>query len=124
MDIMKKLIIVGIFYSLSGCSDSSNLGSAEYALVYDTREILQCGQILSLEDSAQILVDAGIDVLSSSCGNKTGIAYAQVCGAPSASIIIHEIRNQNLPGAEAEGFLDVETLIDTNAGTSYEIVEC
>lgn len=70
------------------------------------------------------LIEAGIDVLGSTCGYHTGVAYPAVCGAGTNDILVHEIRQVNLPDAEAVGFEALETLVDAAAGTGYELIDC
>ena len=94
-------------------------------LVYADREVRQCESTgISLEASAQFLIYAGIDVLQSTCGIRTGVAFPDVCGGRTADILAHEIRSVNLPDAEKLGFYDIRTLIDPSAGTNYQFVDC
>ncbi len=79
---------------------------------------------MSLESSAQVLTGAGIDVRWSSCGVKSGVVVASVCGAPSLSILIHEIPTGNLQNAERVGFQAISVLVDASAGTDYELTDC
>ena len=97
----------------------------ENLLVYADREARQCeSDGVSPEASAQILINAGIDVLQSTCGIKTGVEYPAVCGGETADILVHEIRSVNLPDAEQLGFQEISTLTDAAAGTSYELLDC
>jgi hypothetical protein len=94
-------------------------------LVYADREVRQCeSDGISPEASAQLLIDAGIDVLQSTCGIRTGVEYTAVCGGKTADILVHEIRSVNLPDAEQLGFQEISSLIDAAAGTSYELLDC
>ena len=79
---------------------------------------------VSLVSRAQILINAGIDVLQSTCGIRTGVQYPAVCGGATADILVHEIRSVNLPDAEQLGFQEIGTLIDAAAGRSYKLVDC
>ena len=95
------------------------------ALVYEGRQSLQCGtRGLTTQESAQKLVNGGIDVVLSNCGVITGVVYAAVCGAGTGEILIHEIRAVNLPDAEKRGFKSVVTLTDPIAGTDWAKVDC
>ncbi len=97
----------------------------EDTLVYADREVRQCeSDGMSPEASAQILINAGIDVLQSTCGIRTGVEYPAVCGGGTADILVHEIRSVNLPDAEQLGFQEISTLIDEAVGTSYELLNC
>ncbi len=94
-------------------------------LVYADREVRQCeSDGVSSGASAQILINAGIDVLQSTCGIRTGVEYPAVCGGGTADILVHEIRSVNLPDAEQLGFQEISTLIDATAGTGYELLDC
>jgi len=94
-------------------------------LVYSDRGVRQCeSDGVSLEASAQILIDAGIDVIKSTCGIRTGVEYPAVCGGATGDILVHEIRSVNLSDAEQLDFQEISTLIDAAAGTSYELVDC
>ena len=94
-------------------------------LVYVDREVRQCeSDGISLEASAQSLISAGIDVLQSTCGVRTGVEYPAVCGGGTADILVHEIRDVNLPDAEKLGFQEIGTLVNASAGTSYLLIDC
>lgn len=94
-------------------------------LIYADRGARQCeSDGLSPEESAQILINAGIDVLASTCGIITGVAFPAVCGGGTPDILVHQIRSVNLPDAEQLGFQEINTLVDPAAGTSYQLVEC
>jgi hypothetical protein len=82
----------------------------------------QCEPAASLESSARKLLDAGVDVLKSSCGAQTGVGYAAVCGGLSGELLVHEIRRVDLPQAERLGFQEIEVLVD--AGTGYQLSDC
>ncbi len=110
---------------LAACSGDSGSGAADGALVYTGTGAAQCETGgLSLEQSAQRLIDAGIDVLDSACGAMTGVAFAAVCGAPTGEILVHEIRDVNAPHAREIGYESVETLVDPEQGTGYRLVDC
>ena len=94
-------------------------------LVYEGRQSVQCGtRGLTTQQSAQKLVDGGIDVLESNCGVITGMFYAAVCGGGTGDILIHKIRKENLADAEALGFKSVTELQDPAQGTDYAKVDC
>lgn len=94
-------------------------------LVYEGRQSLQCEtRGLTTRESAQKLINGGIDVIASNCGAITGIAYPALCGSPTGEILIHEIRQVNLPDAEQRGFQPVRTLQDPIKGTGWNKVDC
>lgn len=108
-----------------GCGDDGQLAAPGNRLVFMDRGAKQCesdGQ--TPEANAQVLIGAGIDVLRSTCGFRTGVAFPAVCGGPTADILVHEIRHVNVVHAEPLGFRLVETLVDAQAGTGYRIVDC
>jgi hypothetical protein len=98
---------------------------SDNVLVYESRQSLQCGtRGLTTQQSAQKLVNGGIDVLESNCGVQTGVAFVTVCGAGTGEILIHKIRQSNLEDAERLGFGPVADLVDPAAGTNYAKVDC
>lgn len=126
-----RLLLYAFPVALAGAAACSSDGGSALdpgpgdTLVYESRGARQCeSDGLTAEASAQKLINAGIDVLSSTCGYRTGVAFAAVCGGPTADILIHEIRIANLPDAERLGFAEVATLIDASAGTGYTAIDC
>ena len=111
---------------LAGCDDDGGgFASPGNELVFESRGSLQCeSDGITPEASAQKLINVGIDVLSSTCGNRTGVAFPTVCGAPTGEILVHEIRGVSVPDAEQLGFAEVSTLVDQSAGTGYELIDC
>lgn len=113
---MKHAVALGTLL-LAACA--SNLPDA--TLVFENGAP-QCEPAVSLESSARKLLDAGVDVLKSSCGAQTGVGYAAVCGGLSGELLVHEIRRVDLPEAERLGFQQIEVLVD--AGTGYRLAVC
>jgi len=111
------------FLFLAACSSGSSITEETLVFAYGPR---QCESGISLESSAQILIDAGIDVLKSSCGAQTGYFYPAVamCGMPSGLIWVHEIRTVNLSDAEQLGFHEISILVDASAGAGYQLIDC
>ena len=112
---------------LPGCGDEPAPGTSQPGdlLVYESRQAVQCGSRgLTTGQSAQKLIDGGIDVIASNCGVVTGVAYAAVCGQATGEILIHEIRRVNVPDAEQRGFNPVTELQDPVSGVSWEKVDC
>jgi len=123
MDVRHAIYVATLL--LVACGGDSSAPAPGDTLVYVDRGVRQCeSDGIAPQASAQILIDAGIDVLQSSCGIRTGVAFPAVCGAGTADILVHEIRSVNLPDAERLGFQETSTLIDTAAGTGYELVDC
>jgi hypothetical protein len=94
-------------------------------LVFESRQSIQCGtRGLTTQQSAQKLINGGIDVLESHCGAVTGVGFAAVCGGDTGEILIHEIRIVNLSDAERLGFRSVGTLQDPAVGSGFVKVDC
>ncbi len=128
---MRIITISVLAACLVACTDNGPDGAVNgdvdpsIAMVYTNRGAVQCEHSgLSPQDSATVLAAAGLDVLSTSCGFQTGIAYPAVCGAGTPDILVHEIRSVNLPDAEALGYHPVEALVDPDVGTGYQLTEC
>ena len=60
------------------------------------------------------LVNAGVAVLTSSCGN-TGLGYPAVCGGPNGEIGISEINASQSSQAQALGFAPLSTYPNASA---------
>lgn len=112
--------MAGLF--LVACGD-------EYATVtvYEPGPVLaQCEEpALTLEQSAARLDGAGIEILRSSCGAISGVAFASVCGAPTGQILLHDIRGSSLAAAQSLGFKDGTTLASgAQPGSGWERAPC
>jgi len=117
---IRHILYSGIFL-LAACGSET---SAPDGILVFADGALQCEPKISIESNAQLLTAAGIEVLQSSCGVKTGVSVASVCGAPSLNILIHEIPAAKLQDAERLGFHEVGVLVDEAAGTGYELTDC
>ena len=107
-----------------GKSPTEKITSGD-VLVFESRQAIQCGSRgLTTQQSAQKLVNGGIDVLESNCGVNTGVAFATLCGLGTGDILIHKIRRVNLADAEQLGFSSVATLQNPAAGIGYAKVDC
>ena len=105
--------------------DPSERVSTGDVLVYESRQAIQCTtRGLTTQQSAQKLVNGGIDVLESNCGVNTNLVFVTVCGAGTGDILIHKIRKVNLPDAERLGFSSVATLQNPTTGIGYVKVDC
>jgi hypothetical protein len=66
---------VVLLAACSGNDDPSDLARIGNRLVYTSREALQCeSDGITPAESAQRLIDAGVDVIESTCGLITGVA--------------------------------------------------
>ena len=114
--------MAAVLFAQCDGSDSLRLGHGD-TLVFADRGAHQCQQDgMTPEVSAQRLIDAGVDVLKSYCGQRTGVAFPAVCGAPTGDILLHQIRAANLPDAERLGFQNVAQL--AAIGQGYVLVDC
>lgn len=126
----RRFIACAVAALLAGCGGDGDGGGKRFAapgnrLVFESRQSLQCeSDGISPETSAQKLINAGIDVLRSTCGNRTGVVFPAVCGGPTGEILVHEIRAVNVEDALRLGFAEVSTLVDVAAGTNYQLIDC
>lgn len=77
----------------------------------------------SLQETAKILNEQGIEVLNSQCGNLTGMAFAAMCGGKTSGIHLHTITKSQLAVAAELGFASAASLAN-DEGLGYEIVPC
>jgi hypothetical protein len=110
---------------LAACSDNnSDSPAVTNILVYDGREILRCAASTEdLTDSAQLLVNDGIDVLSSVCGTPTEQPDPNACTPSVPRLLIHEIRAANETDAEEAGFVNTDSL-STNSEAGFTSIDC
>jgi len=78
---------------------------------------------VSEQQTAQILIAKGINVVASQCGYLSGVAVAAQCGLGDINIHLHTINARNLPEAQALGFKSVSTL-KREDDTGYVIIDC
>lgn len=78
----------------------------------------------TLANSTNQLTNAGIKVLTSTCGTQTGMAVITVCGAPTLGIHLHEIKTSDVPQAKRLGYEEVHNLVNKDRGTGYETIDC
>lgn len=93
-------------------------------LVYKENVAIQCQEgRISTEQTAKMLTDKGIDVVSSHCGEHTGVAVLAVCGAGTLHINLHQIANSSVADAVELGFGPVSEL-KNEEGRGYIFEEC
>jgi len=107
-----------------GCERAAT--TSESVMVYESRNALQCEPTsgISPADSAAKLSDAGIDMVDTYCGYKTGVMYPAACGMGTPDILIHRIAETDLSVALQTGFSLVDELTNYEQGISYEVVDC
>lgn len=119
--------------SVSGMSAVGSSGPNAGLLVYDTQLLRSCGyeENRTRDESSQVLIDAGIDVIGSYCARLTGVAFQESCFSPEGGIYVHELHEANQSDADSLGYATVASLesFTTNEGmvdavVSYELVEC
>ena len=81
--------------------------------VFKSDESLQCqpNSGITLEDMAQELIDAGVDVICSQKGSD-GMARPAVCDIESGGINVYTINAVNLDDVNSLGYESVEILPD------------
>jgi len=124
--ILVRCRFLGVLVLATACSGGGEATTdPSDVLIFTDSGARQCESGgMSPDESAQALIVAGVDVLQSRCGIRTGVAYAAVCGGETGQIILHEIRAVNLPTARQLGYELASTLIDPVMGTSYQSVDC
>jgi hypothetical protein len=116
----RYILIIAIVGLVGGCGEtqvSNPFSGSNQVQIYKADGSLQCepfDKAQSLTDMRMELVNAGIDVVASSCGYD-GLAHATVCGGATGQINIFRIPEQNLVDAEALGFANLTTLPDYQA---------
>lgn len=104
---------------LSGCN------AGDPVMVYESRNALQCETTgISPSESAAKLSAEDIEVTETVCGRRTGVAYPAACGMGTGTILIHKIAETDLAVAKNIGFQEVSELVNLDAGTGYEFVDC
>lgn len=113
--------LLGITLFLIGCNHDAD---ENHVLAYIDDGAVQCeSDGLSADQTAQILIDDGIDVMLSHCGYLSGIAVAAQCGLGNTNINLHTINIQNIYDARELGFEPVSSLKHGD-DIGYVIIEC
>ena len=118
-------IIVMPFLLLAACSNGSgnrelSNDEKETATVFEEKNSIQCGPSgLSIEESAQRLVDTGIDVIQSDCAYNNLITVISLCGTRTSEILVHKIPVQNVADAEGGDFTNTNEI-----DNEYSVYEC
>lgn len=118
-------LITGAGLGACGDEQASDDAAPGNALVFESRQSVQCGSRgITAQQSAQRLINGGLDVTRSGCGVMTGVAFAAVCGGGTGEILLHEIRTANVDDADRLGFAPVEELRNPATGQGYSWVDC
>jgi hypothetical protein len=113
------------FLLLAACSNGSgnrelSNDEKETATVFEEKHSILCGPSgLSIEESAQRLVDTGIDVIQSDCAYNNLITVISLCGTRTSEILVHKIPVQNVADAEGDGFANTNDI-----DNDYNVYEC
>ena len=114
------LLLLFIITVGSSCNETSTGNE----VVYINNGAIQCeSKGLSEVETAQILINEGIDVLKSQCAYITGIAIAAQCGLGGSNINLHTLNTQNLVDAQTLGFLSISEL-QKGDDPGYKIIDC
>ncbi len=101
--------------------DDENSLPDDQVIVYIDDMAIQCESPgLSEIETAQQLIDVGIDIIASMCGSFTA-AVITICGAQTTGINLHIINIQNVVDAQELGFEPVSSLIVEN-DRGYDII--
>jgi hypothetical protein len=107
-----------LLLSLGACANQT-------VRVYESTGEKQCeGGGVTLSESKVRLTNAGIDVLDSKCGIRTGVGVLAVCGGTTVNIHTHKIKTHDLEKAKGMGFANLSTLVNKASGTGYEFKQC
>lgn len=100
-------LLLSILSTACGLGEDDNL-----EWVYIDNGAIQCEFTgWSEKETAQTLIDNGIDVVNSSCGYLTGVGIADLCGLGDTNINLHRINRQNIPDARKLGYEPVSSLV-------------
>ena len=110
--IMKYVSIFALLVVLCSCVPEDL--DRQYTIVYKYDGSVQCDSAnIAVEEMAQELINAGIDVICSAKGND-GLIYPTVCGASTGNINFYKIHQVNFDEAEALGFISASKLNNNN----------
>ena len=117
-----RLCLVVVLLALSACEVSKE--QEDEALVYIDDSAIQCGfEGYSVTQTAQLLIDNGIDVLNSQCAYISNLLIAAACGLGNNNIHLHSINRRNLVDANVLAYHSVDQLSHDGA-QGYEIIDC
>lgn len=118
---MKALYYIFLLLYLTACSSATDENDE---IVYIDNGAIQCGTSgLTALQTAQTLIDIGIDVSNSQCAYLTDIAVAALCGLGDTNINVHTIPKQSLTDARTLGYESVSTLI-RGSESGYALINC
>lgn len=120
---MRYILLTILSLILMACEheDDENSLPDDQVIVYIDDMAIQCESPgLSEIETAQQLIDVGIDIIASMCGSFTA-AVITICGAQTTGINLHIINIQNVVDAQELGFEPVSSLIVEN-DRGYDII--
>lgn len=127
-----RIAICALATLLAACSEGDaslvtapGLSGPEAVVFENGPAVFQCAApALTVSQSAAKLEGIGIPVRTSSCGVRTGVAYPDVCGAPTGQLILHNIPTSSLSTAQAAGFYPAQGLVDASRGIGWRRASC
>ena len=126
---MKKHIALPLIAAIcaftTSCGGSNSSDSEINSVqVFISNGSIHCGfEGNSPAQTAQLLIQNGIDVIESQCGIITGLARPAVCGSATDEVNIHTIFRANQNAAEELGF-QPESNFNNQAALSLSVVPC
>lgn len=122
MRLINTTIILFLMSGCHGASIESNEENEEQVLVFISNEAIQCEfKGLMPAETAQKLINIGVDVIESQCGMIGGGVMA-LCGLSTQEINIHTIHSQNVEDAKGAGFRPVSFIEEI--GLDYGVTSC
>jgi len=121
---MRTLIITTFALSLVACNSNDKEEQQNQSLVYINDSSVQCEfEGLSKQETAQNLIDYGVDVIESSCAYISGISIAAQCGLGGSNINIHLIADDKVTDAQNIGY-ELISALENDENLGYETIDC
>jgi len=121
---MRVLFLTTLVIGLAACNGSDQEEQVSQSLVFINNSSVQCEfEGFSEQETAQNLIDYGVEVIESTCGYISGVSVAAQCGLGEANINIHLIEDDKIIDAQNVGYELISTL-ENDDDLGYETVEC
>ncbi|MEJ2743184.1 MAG: hypothetical protein P8176_12030 [Gammaproteobacteria bacterium] len=118
----QALVVSSMALALMSCGSEPN--NSRWVFKHDGSA--QCDRSfnreLSVNKQRTELVSAGIDVISSNCGEITSLEIASVCGAPTLRINVYEIPIENLQDTADLGFNNTDNITYRDIGCGSSLI--
>lgn len=130
-DIIDGSGLVCIDNDSMSCESDGGVGEIDFPEIIEGNELvyiksgsIQCvSEGMSVDETAQLLLDEGVEVVFSYCGYLSGVSVPTQCGVDGLNIHLHEINRQDLIDAELIGFISVSSM-EANPDLDYILSEC